>query len=58
VLAGAYTDPQVARRDEERLKAAAPQSDAHLVSARFATGLVAAVSREPDGDARRSGTEP
>jgi general secretion pathway protein A len=58
VLAGAYTDPQAARRDEERLKAAAPQSDAHVVSARFAAGLVAAVSRQPDADARRSGTEP
>ena len=33
VLAGAYTDSQTARRDAERLKAAAPQSDAHLVSA-------------------------
>jgi general secretion pathway protein A len=54
VLAGAYTDPQVARRDEERLRAAAPQSDVHLVSAGFATGLVAAVSREPDADARHS----
>ena len=58
VLAGAYTDPEAARRDVERLKAAAPQSDVHLVSAGFATGLVAAVSREPDADARRSGTEP
>jgi type II secretory pathway predicted ATPase ExeA len=57
VLAGAYTDPQAARRDEERLRAAAPQSDVHLVSAGFATGLVAAVSREPDADARHSGTE-
>jgi general secretion pathway protein A len=58
VLAGAYTDPQAARRDEERLKAAAPQSDVHLVSAGFATGLAAAVSREPDADARHSGMEP
>ena len=58
VLAGAYTDPQAARRDEERLKAAAPQSDVHLVSAGFATGLAAAVSREPDADARHSGIEP
>jgi type II secretory pathway predicted ATPase ExeA len=56
VLAGAYTDPETARRDEERLKAAAPQSDVHLVSAGAATGLVA--SRLPDVDARPSGTEP
>jgi hypothetical protein len=58
VLAGAYTDPEAARRDEERLKAAAPQSDVHLVSAGFATGLVANASTEPDADARHSGTEP
>jgi type II secretory pathway predicted ATPase ExeA len=58
VLAGAYTDPQAARRDEERLKAAAPQSDVHLVSAGFANGLAAAVSREPDADARHAGLEP
>jgi general secretion pathway protein A len=58
VLAGAYTDSETARRDVERLKAAAPSSDAHLVSAGVATGLVAAVSREPDTSVRRSGTEP
>jgi len=58
VLAGAYTDPQAARRDEERLKAAAPQNDVHLVSAGFATGLVSAIPREPDADVRHSGTEP
>jgi hypothetical protein len=58
VLAGAYTDSQAARRDEERLKAAAPQSDAHLVSAGFATGVVAPISREPDADARHAGIEP
>jgi type II secretory pathway predicted ATPase ExeA len=58
VLAGAYTDPLTARRDVDRLKAAAPQSDAHLVSAGVATGMVSAVSRDPDADARRSGTEP
>jgi type II secretory pathway predicted ATPase ExeA len=56
VLAGAYTDPETARRDEERLKAAAPQSDVHLVSAGMATGLVA--SRQPDADAPLSGMEP
>ena len=57
VLAGAYTDSQAARRDAERLRAAAPQSDAHLVSAGFAIGLVAA-PREPDAELRPSGTEP
>jgi general secretion pathway protein A len=57
VLAGAYTDSQSARRDAERLRAAAPQSDAHLVSAGFAIGLVAAGTREPDADLRPSGTE-
>ncbi len=56
VLAGAYTDPETARRDEERLKAAAPQSEVHLVSAGAATGMVA--SRQPDADARFAGTEP
>ena len=58
VLAGAYADPQTALRDVERLKAAAPQSDAHLVSAGFAVGLAAAVPREPEIELRTSGTEP
>jgi general secretion pathway protein A len=59
VLAGAYTDSASARRDAERLKAAAPQSDAHLVSAGFAIGLVAAVPpRDTDAELRPSGTEP
>jgi hypothetical protein len=58
VLAGAYTDSQIARRDAERLRAAAPQTDVHLVSAGFAIGLVAAVPREPDAVLRPSGTEP
>ena len=56
VLAGAYTDPETARRDEVRLKTAAPQSEVHLVSAGMATGKVA--SRQPDAGARSSGTEP
>jgi hypothetical protein len=56
VLAGAYTDPQAARRDEERLKAAAPHNNVHLMSAGIATGTVAAVSRQPDPDARPSGS--
>ena len=58
VLAGSYTDSQTAGRDAERLKAAAPQSDVHLVGAGFAIGLVAAAPREPDADLRPSGTEP
>jgi hypothetical protein len=58
VLAGAYADSQTARRDAERLRAAAPQSDAHLVSASFAVGLVASVPREPETELRPSGTEP
>ena len=37
VLAGAYTDEDVARRELERLKAAAPTLDPRLVSARAAT---------------------
>ena len=58
VLVGAYTDQEAARGDVERLKAAAPESDAHPVTAGFATGLVAAVSREPDVVAVHSGTQP
>ena len=58
VLAGAYTELQAARRDAERLRAAAPQTDVRLVSAGFAIGLVAAVPREPDAELRPSGTEP
>jgi hypothetical protein len=56
VLAGAYTDPQTARRDEERLKAAAPHSDVHLVSAGVATGMIAADARRLDADERPSGS--
>ena len=58
VLAGAYTDSQTARRDAERLRAAAPQTEVRLVSAGFAIGLVAAAPREPDAELRPSGTEP
>ena len=58
VLAGSYADSQTARRDAGRLKAAAPQSDVHPVSAGFAIGLTAAASREPDAGLRASGTEP
>jgi general secretion pathway protein A len=58
VLAGAYTDRETARRDVDRLRAAAPASDVRLVSAEFATGMIAAVSGEPDAAVHRSGTEP
>ena len=55
VLAGAYTDPDVARADAERLAVAPEGADARLVSAAFATGQTFAA---PDPGARRSGTEP
>jgi type II secretory pathway predicted ATPase ExeA len=54
VLAGAYTDQQAAQRDAERLKAAAPNTDAHVVSAGFAAGLTARV----DADYRGPSTNP
>ncbi|HEY2904262.1 MAG TPA: AAA family ATPase, partial [Vicinamibacterales bacterium] len=56
VLAGAYTDSQTARRDLERIRDAAPQTDAHLVSAGFAIGL--ASSRLPHSRLRGSSAEP
>jgi general secretion pathway protein A len=40
VLAGAYTDPETARRDVTRLQNAAPASGVRLVSAGFATGTM------------------
>ena len=40
VLAGAYTDPEIARRDAERLRSAAPKSEARLVNAAFAAGAI------------------
>ncbi len=39
VLAGAYTDPQVAERELARLHAMAPSAGARVVSAGFAAGL-------------------
>ena len=44
--------PRGATRATDGSRAA---SDVRLVSAGFATGLAAAVSREPDADARHSG---
>src|SRR5439155_614483 len=40
VLAGAYTDPEIARRDTDRLRSAVPKSEARIVSAGFAAGLM------------------
>jgi hypothetical protein len=58
VLAGAYTDSQSARRDMERIRTAAPQSDAHLVSAGFAIGLPTAAPRSSEPRFHPSITEP
>jgi general secretion pathway protein A len=58
VLAGAYTDSEAARRDADRIRAAAPSSDARVVSADLATGMMATVLRVPDNSPRRFGTEP
>jgi hypothetical protein len=58
VLAGAYRNSPPALRDVERLKGAAPESDAHLVSAGFAIGLATAPPRVTDTELRPSGTEP
>jgi hypothetical protein len=58
VLAGTYTDQELARRDVGRLRTAAPSLDVHVVSAKFASGMIAAATGEPDAFARRAGTEP
>jgi len=42
VLAGAYTDPELARRDAARITAAAPQLDAHVIAADAAAGTPSA----------------
>jgi general secretion pathway protein A len=54
VLAGAYTDTEAASRDVMRLRAADPASLARVVSARFATGMVASGGGQDEGG-RRSG---
>jgi general secretion pathway protein A len=41
VLAGVYADAESGQRDADRLKAAVPRSDARVVSAAYATGIVA-----------------
>jgi hypothetical protein len=58
VLAGAYSDSQTARRDLDRIRAAAPQSDAHLVSAGFAVGLASTAPRQAEAPILPSSTEP
>ncbi|MFI5178626.1 MAG: AAA family ATPase [Vicinamibacterales bacterium] len=58
VLAGTYTDQEAARRDVDRLKTAAPALVGHVVSAKFASGMIAPATGEPDAYARRAGTEP
>jgi general secretion pathway protein A len=58
VLAGAYRDSQTARLDLERIRAAAPQSDAHLVSAVFAIGLASTAPRQTPTPLLPSSTEP
>jgi type II secretory pathway predicted ATPase ExeA len=58
VLAGAYTDPDAARRAAGRVHRAVPTADARVVSAGFATGVVTASWQEPDASSERSGTEP
>ena len=54
VLAGAYTDQSAASRDLMRLRTADPARDAHVVTAGFAVGAVAA-ARPADEAARHSG---
>lgn len=54
VLAGAYTDPEAAKQDAERLRAAAPATDAHVVSVGFAAGLTARFNGAADGVASAS----
>jgi type II secretory pathway predicted ATPase ExeA len=44
VLAGSYTDPEIARRDAARITAAAPQLDAHVIAASGADAVGAAPS--------------
>jgi general secretion pathway protein A len=55
VLAGAYTDPDAAGRDVMRLRGADPASEARVVTAGFATGVVAAASGAPEDGGRRAG---
>jgi general secretion pathway protein A len=58
VLAGAYADSAQALREAARLKTAVPSSDARIVSAAVARGIVPALPPALDADAPRSGLEP
>jgi general secretion pathway protein A len=58
VLAGAYADSAQALGGAARVKNAVPSSDARIVSAAFARGIVPATPAEPDAGAPRSGLEP
>ena len=51
VLAGAYTDPDAARRDAERLRSANPSSDARVLTAGEARGT--AIAARTDQGTRR-----
>jgi type II secretory pathway predicted ATPase ExeA len=55
VLAGAYTDAELARADAARLKGTVTSADPRVLPARVATGLGPPA---PDASARRSGIEP
>ncbi|MCC7416344.1 MAG: AAA family ATPase [Acidobacteria bacterium] len=55
VLAGAYTDPDAASRDAQRLRGASPSSEARVLTAADATGAAAAPARAAAEAARRSG---
>jgi general secretion pathway protein A len=58
VLAGTYTDLDVARQDIARLKAAVPGIDAHVIVATGSAQAAGAAPRDVDLTAARSGTEP
>jgi hypothetical protein len=58
VLAGAYADSTEALGDAARVKTVVPSSDARIVSAAVAKGIVPATASAPDAGAPRSGLEP
>jgi hypothetical protein len=58
VLAGTYMDAAQALDAAARLKTAVPSSDARIISAAVARGLVLPTPSEPDAGAPRSGLEP
>jgi type II secretory pathway predicted ATPase ExeA len=58
VLAGIYNDSASGQRDADRLKTAAPQSAARVVTAAYAVGRAEEVLHTADAVAPPSGTEP